>query len=93
MTRHTLTQAYEFVLVRNDALERLVADPTDFAEHFQQADKVVNFQNLGRDAHLIVPTPESEAGHYTHLANSVRQALPEQQDAFWQLVRENMEKK
>jgi len=41
---------------------------------------------LGGDARLVVPTPQGDAGIYTHLASFVRRAPAAQRDAFWQRV-------
>jgi len=43
---------------------------------------------LGGDARLVVPTPQGDAGIYTHLASFVRRAPAAQRDAFWQRVGE-----
>lgn len=81
-------QVYEFVLIKNRSAYRMKAEPDTFAEYFDKDKQVVDFPNLRGDAHLIVPTPETESKYYNHLGHFVRHASPEQQDAFWQRVGE-----
>lgn len=83
-----LEKPFEFVLVNNNILPKIVADPQAFQAYFNTDEMVVDFWNLGKDAHLIVPTPIAEASCYPHLAQFVRHAPVEQIDAFWQRVGE-----
>jgi hypothetical protein len=61
------------------------ADRRDFAAHFTD-DSVVSFDNLGADALLVAPCPQSVAANYSHLAAFVRTAPALQQHALLQLV-------
>lgn len=44
---------------------------------------MVDFPNLGKNAHLIVPTPHAKVDYYKHLAIFVRQAPPQQVEQFF----------
>ena len=74
-------QTYEFVLVNSPQLSRVHADPTPFQERFSSTasgKSVIAFENLGRDAELIVPCPVAEQNVYAHFAAFIRGA-PESQ--------------
>jgi hypothetical protein len=89
VTSSTLARPFEFVVVEGASLEFLRPDPKAFAEHFtaRPAASVIDFPNLGGDALLVVPAPESkDLGCYTHLGRFLRQAPSSQIDAFWKLV-------
>ncbi|HWB59675.1 MAG TPA: hypothetical protein VG733_09285 [Chthoniobacteraceae bacterium] len=91
VTKATLGQPFEFVLVESGGLERLTADPGPFAEHFgRSTETVLIFPNLGGDAMLVVPAPISEHANYTHLARFIRHAPAAQIDAFWRCAGEKM---
>jgi hypothetical protein len=76
---------YEFVLLPADALTTVEPEPHQFQAYYQKAQQAVSFQNLGGDAHLVVPCP-IEGKAYPHLAAFVRQAPAAQADEFWALV-------
>lgn len=80
-TRH---DPFEFVLVPDPSLAR-PASRSAFREHFGDGE-VVTFDNLGGDAHLIVPNPRGEDALYTHLASFVRSAPDAQRHALWAAV-------
>ncbi len=88
VTATTIAEDVEFVLVESKSLARITANSRDFQEHFVTEEEVVAFPNLRGDAQLVVPTPQSDASAYGHLAAFVRQAPPEQVHAFWQRVSE-----
>lgn len=85
VTRPLLTRAFEFVLLRSPGLDR-DADRAAFSEHFLKDDQVVHFENLGRDAHLIVPCPLDANANYAHLAAFVRTAPAHQTSSLWHQV-------
>lgn len=85
----TVERPFEFVLLNAPALDRHV-DSSPFASHFRDDQAVVAFRNLGGDALLIVPCPQTTDDAYGHLAAFVRSAPASQQDSFWQLVGEQM---
>jgi hypothetical protein len=81
ITRSNIQQRYEFVLVDSPQLARVNADPAPFRENFASlppGKEVITFENLGRDAELIVPCPVAEQNVYAHLTSFVREA-PESQ--------------
>ncbi len=82
ITRRTVDRPFEFVLVDAPDLEGS-PDQVAFRSHFN-AESVVTFENLGRDALLIAPCPRAESEVYTHLAAFVRGAPSDQIHALWQ---------
>lgn len=92
----SLDQPFEFVLVDAPALAQVAPQPDAFREHFDSPDAdlwVTSFENLGRDAALVVPMPVADPGVYPHLARFVRKAPPEQVDATWQAVATAMQER
>ena len=87
VTFESLNQEYEFVLVDSKALARIKTNYKAFEEHFSKHTWVVDFDNLGKNARLVVPCPNQMLA-YTHLANFTRIAPKMQIDAFWQRVAE-----
>lgn len=81
VTRSNVQQPYEFVLVNSPQLTRASADPAPFQEKFVSLPpnkEVIAFENLGRDAELIVPCPVAAQEIYSHFASFIRHA-PEHQ--------------
>jgi hypothetical protein len=87
VTSSTLSRSFEFVLLDSPSLAR-APDSAAFAEYFQKSSEpeVVEFPNLGGDAILIVPRPNTSLPTYVHLASFVREAPESQRHALWQLV-------
>ncbi len=87
-TSDTFDDPAEFVLIDAPSLARLDPDPRPFESHFANVGDVdvVEFENLGRDAHLIVPCPIGPAHAYPHLAAFVRQAPATQVRSLWRHV-------
>ena len=66
---------FEFVLLDAKALEGVKPDIDSFAVHFKAGCNIAAFANLGGDAALVVPCPQSgDPTSYAHLATFVRQA-------------------
>ena len=80
-------RAFEFIVIDSPPLARSSANPHPFREQFDDS-LVCHFCNLGRDAELIVLTPQGAMEHYAHLAAFARPEASTQQDRFWQLVGE-----
>ncbi len=81
ITKLNLKQAYEFVLINSPQLSRVSADSSPFQDKFKSlsaSQDVIAFENLGRDAELIVPCPVVTPNIYAHFASFIRQA-PEYQ--------------
>jgi len=96
VTTETLDRPFEFVLLDASSFATRKTDTKSFAEHFEQDDSengVVAFENLGRNALLVVPSPRTEDDVYGHLASFVRGAPESQIDALWQVVGEVMLKR
>ncbi|SDJ91987.1 hypothetical protein SAMN05421823_101423 [Catalinimonas alkaloidigena] len=85
LTRY-LGKPYEFVLLRSASLATRPADAEAFAEFFDTSALVVDFENLGKNARLIAPTPRTDADHYKFLASFVRHAPKAQQHALFQRI-------
>lgn len=94
ITITTVTRPFEFVLLNAPGLDK-AADANAFAEHFSaaEADGVVTFANLSRDAALVVPCPSGSPSAYSHLGAFVRHATPAQQDALWRQVGAAMQRR
>ena len=68
---------YEFVLVNSPQLARVSAKPESFQEKFKassSSQSVIAFENLGRDAELIVPGPANPQSDYAHFVSFLRNA-------------------
>eukprot|EP00571_Detonula_confervacea_P002469 CAMPEP_0172317260 /NCGR_PEP_ID=MMETSP1058-20130122/31063_1 /TAXON_ID=83371 /ORGANISM="Detonula confervacea, Strain CCMP 353" /LENGTH=262 /DNA_ID=CAMNT_0013031775 /DNA_START=39 /DNA_END=824 /DNA_ORIENTATION=+ len=87
---------FEFALVDEPALHRFTEispDRYSFAEHFsaclqrRKDDAVCSFVNLGGDASLVSPLPQTNVDDisYSHLAAFVRHAPESQVTEFWRL--------
>lgn len=87
VTRDSLDQAFEFVLVESPRLADVRADYGAFKHYFSAhaPDGVVGFHNLGRDTYLIAPCPGEESA-YAHLAVFSRLAPPARQQSLWRRV-------
>lgn len=92
VTTLTANRDFECVLLRSDALDRTL-DRQSFRTHFTTAKPVVVFENLGRDATLIVPCPSEQLDCYGHLARFMRDAPEPRKHALWQTVATTMQKK
>ena len=88
VTKQSLTNIFEFVLVNSSILPNISADKSAFQSYFEPAKKVVTFPNLRGDAQLIVPVNIGEDSIYAHMADFVRYAPFDQVDALWQLMAE-----
>ena len=86
ISKNSLAEAFEFVLINSSPLANKRADSQAFKYNFRSNQFVAVFPNLGGDAQLIVPCPIAPIEHYTHLASFVRHAPKEQLFAFWQAV-------
>lgn len=90
-TLDTRDQAFEFVIVDDPALARL-PDQRPFARHFTDDDAgIVVFENIGKDAVLVVASPRGPDSTYGHLAVFTREASESQNHALWQTVGKTME--
>jgi hypothetical protein len=89
VTRASIHQPFECVLVDSPGLAGVAADASAFAEYFAVAgadEAIAGFPSLGKDAFLIAPCPRGAPAAYPHLAAFVRKAPAAQQQALWQWV-------
>ena len=87
VTKHTISQPFEFVIVDSPEL-CIPADDSSFHNHLEGAavDSAVVFNNLRNDAVLVVPTRASTGQEYAHLAEFLHRATSQQVLAIWQAV-------
>jgi hypothetical protein len=85
-TQTDLSRPFECVFLSSPSLAGLRPEPEVFAEHFRPGCSVVTFSNLGGDAVLVAPCPADDGRDFSHLAQFVRTAAPQQQDALWRSV-------
>ena len=88
ISHRSIEKDYEFVLLKDDFLYQMKPEPSIFSAYFEVSKNVVDFLNLGKDARLIVPTPEGDPDHYVHLGVFTRNAPKDQIDDFWKRVGE-----
>ncbi|MCA9897282.1 MAG: hypothetical protein KC433_03785 [Anaerolineales bacterium] len=85
LTEESLERPFEFVFVHAPQLAHVAAERRAFANYFNRG-PVVDFSNLGGDAHLVVPCPQTAQDAFAHLATFSRTASLNQQHQFWQRV-------
>lgn len=81
----SVSQAYECVLIDSPQLSSVRPNPAHFEPHFAAAaadQDVLTFENLTKDATLIVPRPTGPMHVYAHLAAFVRGAAEAQRHAL-----------
>lgn len=93
ITKATLDVVFECVLVSSPTLARQRADRSPFAEHLAETSAIVAFENLGRDAELIVPTGATPAANYAHLAAFLRSAPSTEICELWEVAGSAIEKR
>jgi len=91
VTNNNLEQSYEFVIVGTDSFNGKKPNPNPFHAYFSDDNPVVSFPNLGKNAQLVVPCPNSPNEVYTHLGSFIRNALYPQIDTFWQQIGKAMD--
>jgi len=84
ITNSTLNMNFEFVVLSDPLLSR-EANSKCFSEYFN-AEQVVSFTNLRKDALLVVPCPTSSDSDYSHLAAFMAHSPQEQKHALWEQV-------
>ncbi|MEM9451116.1 MAG: hypothetical protein AAGA75_21620 [Cyanobacteria bacterium P01_E01_bin.6] len=92
MTRAIAHRPFECVLLDSPDLIRK-ADVHTFADYFHPTSQpsIIEFPNLGNDAWLVVPCPETSPSAYGHLGTFIRQAPEQQKHTLWQVVGAAME--
>lgn len=86
----SLDRPYEGMILGAMGLEAIEPDPRAFADKFvaQPDELVAVFDNLGGDATLIAPRPETSSSAYGHLAAFARAAPRSQAHALLRTVAE-----
>lgn len=92
VTLNSISDAFEFVLVKSSVLPRIAADRSPFEKYFTGNFPVVSFPNHGGDAVLIVPAPIGPDADYAHLAKFVRNGTDSQLFEFWKKVAQEYKK-
>ena len=84
-------QLFEFILYSSASLDRQ-PDRMSFAKYFSDGGQnpIVVFENLGKDATLVVPKKQTKDLAYVHLASFLRQAPEDQKDALWSEISKAM---
>ena len=79
---------FEFVVIEDQALNRPENDST-FRNQFNEAtdeQTIVTFENLGRDAVLVVPLPGGQQVNHCHLASFLNTCTASQESLLWHHV-------
>ncbi|MEM1169305.1 MAG: hypothetical protein AAGJ08_09600 [Cyanobacteria bacterium P01_H01_bin.35] len=103
ITKDTVKRQFEFVLVNSPELASN-PDTITFGNYFTTDDVnngIVVFENLGKNAILVVPSPiDSNASPggtpfsaYSHLAAFIRYGLDAQKQALWRILGETVQQK
>ncbi len=86
-----MTQQFEFVILDAPEFENKKADPSDFIEHMKKDKTVVSFENLRKDAMLIVPCPcETNSSGFLDLKSFLVNAKNSQIVEFWKEITKNL---
>ncbi|MDY6782300.1 MAG: hypothetical protein SW833_07080 [Cyanobacteriota bacterium] len=84
----SINRPFEFVLLDSPGLAR-ASDAATYREYFTTDDRddgIVVFDNLGKDATLVVPSPRASNSAYPHLATFIRRAPDAQKHGLWRIV-------
>ena len=95
VTVATTNNEFEFVLVDSPQLEGVRPNVQAFAKYFASAESgtsVVEFPNLGGDAHLVVPCPRKPLSAYSQISAFARGAPNDQQHELWAMVGATLER-
>lgn len=83
----SLSEIYQFVVVKTTAFNAKKADLTSFEAHFKASQLVTVFSNLRQTAQLIAPCPhEAYSDGFVHLGSFIRNASEVQIDALWKTI-------
>ena len=89
----TILRLCDFVVVNSPEFNTRRTDAISFKSFFgsdHNGDGIVTFENLGGDATLIVPTPETDKRAYGHLGDFIRLAPKNQVHALWRIIGETL---
>jgi hypothetical protein len=97
------SKPFEFVLISAPSLAKRTVDPEAFGNQFRRfsssnagpmENEVISFENLGKDATLVVPYPSksvSNLQYFTHLSSFIQQGDSVQVAKLWKMVGEKFE--
>jgi hypothetical protein len=89
ITTGMLNRPFEFVLLNAPGFVTRPTDIRAFSQYFTNDDTdngIVAFQNIGKDATLIVPSPRGNTNAYGHFAAFIRNAPATQVNSLWRVV-------
>ncbi|MDZ7680680.1 MAG: hypothetical protein U5J63_02945 [Fodinibius sp.] len=81
-------QPFAFVVTKSPGID-LAPNAGPFKQYFSalgQNESIAVFENLGRDALLIAPTPRQPSINYSHIGVFTEQAPQQQQHELWKKV-------
>lgn len=81
-----INKPYECILLSSDSLDKRTLDQTAFSAHFQIGSLVTDFDNLGKNARLVVPTPQGKLEPYKNLASFIRAKKVKQQHELFKRI-------
>ena len=86
ISQHNAFRKFEFVLIDSPWLD-VKPDKAPFADHINKAvSDIIDFENLGGDARLVVPCPTGKNCKFSHLATFMRNATQAHKHCLWQRV-------
>jgi len=84
VTASTLdSKLFEFVIVEAPELVGVKQDSSTFSQYFKKNRLSISFENLGGDAVLVAPVPNTDKPVYSHLALFVNEAPAKQVRECW----------
>lgn len=86
LTKKQLHLPYECMVLKTDHFNRRTIDTASFSTYLQKDNLVAVFDNLGRNARLVVPTLKSNREHYKHLGAFLKSAPEEQVKALFHAI-------
>lgn len=90
LKKNYLSKNYECIIKKTNGFDRREVNQKAFAEKIQSEAGVEVFQNLGKNAWLVVPNKQVEAEHYKHMGSFIQQAPQEQIREQFKKVGEKM---
>lgn len=92
MHQRTLSDIYQFVILKTSAFNAKIANRHSFEMHFKESQLVTAFPNLSNTAQLVVPCPnKADSEGFVHLGSFIRNAPDDQIDAFWKEVGQQLD--
>ncbi|MDW3195933.1 MAG: hypothetical protein R8G66_26395 [Cytophagales bacterium] len=90
LTQATMDFPYECMILKTEQFTRRQVDTESFSAHLHQEKSVAVFDNLGRNARLVVPTLKSDKEYYKHFGIFLNAAPENQVLAVLQAVGESV---